>query len=148
MDSLAESAENSTSVVGQVVEKDQTVESQSPVITEKHGDNPVEVRVEDVSHNSAPVMPEIPEENYRWIVEIAAVTKQSDYERLIVQLQKDGFHPVVRVESLPSGVEVFRLEIRETEMNEALVRMSQLKRLKYVDQKNLVMKPGKDSSKK
>ncbi len=88
---------------------------------------------------------EIEDSEYRWIIEIAALTKQSDYERLMIQLQKDGFHPFVRVDKLSTGVDVFRLELREFEMKEALVRISQLKRLKYIEPKQLVIKPANES---
>lgn len=138
----AESGEN-VLPAEQVLEKEKIAMNEAEVVPQKQGNKQEDVKGKDQGERTEPSMPQIAEKDHRWTIEIAALTKQADYERLIVQLQKDGFHPLVRVESLPSGIEVFRLEIRESEMNEALVRMAQLKRLKYVDPKNLVMKPAK-----
>jgi len=118
---------------------------------------PTAVIVEEVKHSEQQVQPkdssadmllELEDSSYQWIIEITAVTNQSDYERFMVQLQKDGFHPIVRVENKPNKSKIFRIEIHESEINSALVKMSQLKRLKYLDPKRLVMKPANTSDKK
>jgi hypothetical protein len=133
--------------VDQAIEEGKVIEKQPEVILGEQSEGPAEVKVEEQGEISGAIVQELVETGYRWIIEIAAVTKQSDYERIMIQLQKDGFHPLVRVDNLPSGIEVFRLEIRESEMNNALVRMSQLKRLKYIDPKDLVIKPANDQKK-
>jgi hypothetical protein len=81
----------------------------------------------------------------RWLIEIAVVDKYSEYEQLFKLLEKDGFNPTVRVEN-QEGVDIFRIEMVESDTEKALSIMSTLKRLKYIDPTKLKMNPLKNKT--
>jgi hypothetical protein len=80
-------------------------------------------------------------EDFKWLIEVSATTEKPVYEKLVKKLKADGFKPILKLEQAEEKTDIFRVELHEKTMNSALVKMSQLKKISYLEPKRLVLKP-------